>query len=96
MNENLAMASGDQMLLRIRGEYLEMPGLRLTLAQARRLWDLDERTCAQLLQSLTDQRFLCHRDDGTYVRMVSDCERLPAARTVKARGAPASPATRVN
>ena len=31
MNENFAMASGDQILLRIRGEYLEMPGLGLTL-----------------------------------------------------------------
>ena len=68
MNENFAMASGDQILLRIRGEYLEMPGLGLTLSQARRLWDLDERTCAQLLQSLTEQRFLCRREDGTYVR----------------------------
>ena len=27
---------------RVRGEFLEMPGLRLTAQQARRLWRLDE------------------------------------------------------
>ena len=29
---------------RVRGEFLEMPGLRLTRAQAQRLWGLDEET----------------------------------------------------
>jgi hypothetical protein len=28
-------------LRRVKGEYLEMPGLRLTPAQAQRLWGLD-------------------------------------------------------
>lgn len=27
---------------RVRGEFLEMPGLRLTMPQARRLWGLEE------------------------------------------------------
>src|SRR5262245_25358211 len=31
----------DDVLRRVQGEYLEMPGLRLTEAQARRLWGLD-------------------------------------------------------
>ena len=31
-----------ELLGRIRGEYLEMPGLKLTLAQAQRLWGLDQ------------------------------------------------------
>ena len=69
MKENLVTVSRDQILRRICGEFLEMPGLRLTLPQAQRLWGLDADTCAQLLQSLTDQQFLCRRSDGTYGRM---------------------------
>ena len=60
--------STDEMLRRICGEYLEMPGLSLTLAQAQRLWGLEAETCAELLQSLTERAFLCRRDDGTYAR----------------------------
>ena len=32
----------DEVLRRVQGEFLEMPGLRLTGAQARRLWGLDQ------------------------------------------------------
>ena len=39
----------DEVLQRIQGEYLEMPGLRLTPAQAQRLWGLERST----------QDFLC-------------------------------------
>ena len=49
----------DQMLRRIRGEYLEMPGLCLTLKQAQRLWGLDEATCREAMQLLVDTKFLC-------------------------------------
>jgi hypothetical protein len=34
---------------RIEGEYNEMPGLKLTEAQAQRLWDLDADTCRTIL-----------------------------------------------
>ena len=37
---------------RVRGEYREMPGLRLTLAQASRLFTLEPATCAALLDTL--------------------------------------------
>ncbi len=55
-------------LRRIRGEYLEMPGLRLTMAQAQRLWNLDRQTCEQLLSSLVASRFLAKTRDGSFVR----------------------------
>jgi hypothetical protein len=58
----------DEALRRIRGEYLEMPGLRLTTAQAQRLWNLDRRTCEELLGSLVDTRFLAKTRDGSFVR----------------------------
>jgi hypothetical protein len=46
------------LLTRARGEYREMPGMRLTLDQAMRLWDLDRQTCQNLLNSLVAARFL--------------------------------------
>ena len=69
MTESPVVVSREQIVRRIRGEYLEMPGLRLTRPQAQRLWGLDEQTCARLLDSLTEDRFLLRRDDGTYARL---------------------------
>ena len=69
MPESPAIVSREQIVRRIRGEYLEMPGLRLTRPQAQRLWGLDEQTCVQLLDSLTEDRFLLRRSDGTYARL---------------------------
>jgi len=37
---------------RIKAEFGEMPGLKLTLAQAARLFDLDDRQCKRVLQGL--------------------------------------------
>jgi hypothetical protein len=52
---------------RIRAEFLEMPGLCLTIEQAQRLWALEPRTCAALLNSLIDSRFLRRTDRGLFV-----------------------------
>ena len=92
MKENLVIVSRDQILRRICGEFLEMPGLRLTLPQAQRLWGLDADTCAQLLQSLTDQQFLCRRSDGTYGRMADGA--VQGLRMAKAGHTPASTSSR--
>jgi hypothetical protein len=53
---------------RIRGEFREMPGLTLTLAQAQRLWNVDVATCTEVLSQLVDAGFLCRRPDGAYGR----------------------------
>jgi hypothetical protein len=53
---------------RIRGEFLEMPGLRLTVEQARRLWRLDETACDAVLGALVDARFLARTRDGAFIR----------------------------
>ena len=53
---------------RIRGEFLEMPGLRLTPEQARRLWRLDETSCDAVLGALVDAHFLARTRDGAFVR----------------------------
>jgi DNA-binding IclR family transcriptional regulator len=55
-----------QMLNRVRGEFLEMPGLRLRVEQAQRLWGLDRSTCEELLASLVDAKFLSRRSGGVY------------------------------
>lgn len=58
----------EDVLQRIQGEYLEMPGLRLTTAQAQRLWGLQRDVCEALLAALVDSRFLCRTRDGAFVR----------------------------
>jgi hypothetical protein len=58
----------DDVLRRIQGEYLEMPGLRLTSAQAQRLWGLDRAACEALLGALVDTKFLLRTRDGAFVR----------------------------
>lgn len=56
------------LLARVRCEFLEMPGLRLTPAQAARLWDVDCQTACALLQALAGTRFLTQCRDGSYAR----------------------------
>ena len=58
----------DPAVTRIRSEYLEMPGLRLTVAQARKLWGLDEARCTALLAALVDAKFLFRTRDGAFMR----------------------------
>jgi hypothetical protein len=53
---------------RVRGEFREMPGLTLTLAQAGRLWSLDAVTCSEVLSQLVATGFLCRRADGAFCR----------------------------
>ena len=52
----------------IRAEYLEIPGLRLTRAEAQRLWGLDEMTTDALLSALEDVNFLRRTPRNAYVR----------------------------
>jgi hypothetical protein len=58
----------EEVLRRVRGEFLEMPGLRLTEAQARRLWNLDQTVCETLLSTLVEARFLFRTTDGAFMR----------------------------
>ena len=74
----------DVILQRIYGEFLEMPGMRLTLSQAQRLWGLDERTCRQLLGYLVDTKFLCRSAHGNYGRSSDGPMPVPRPRMAKA------------
>lgn len=56
------------LLCRIRGEFGEMPGLRLSIEQATRLWSLDRNLCHLLMSALLDTGFLARDRDGRYLR----------------------------
>jgi hypothetical protein len=59
----------DDVIRRVQGEFMEMPGLRLTEAQARRLWGLDADSCGALLGALVDAKFLFRTPDGAFMRV---------------------------
>jgi hypothetical protein len=54
----------DRIADRIRGEFREMPGLRLTPAQATRLWGLEEQTCAAVIERLVATDYLRWTSSG--------------------------------
>ena len=66
------MAEELEWLHRIRGEYLEMPGLCLTRCQAQRLWGLPCDRCDTLLRALVEERFLIRTTDGRFIRYGGD------------------------
>jgi hypothetical protein len=68
----------DSLLDRVRGEYREMPGLQLTIAQACRLWQIDRATCEAVLQELIRDEFLLQTLNGSYIA------RPMAGRSIKA------------
>ena len=57
---------------RLRGVFLEIPGTRLTLADASRLSGLDRSVCQHVLMALEDARFLKRGRDGLYLRRTTD------------------------
>lgn len=63
------IASHDETLLRrMCAEWSEMPGMRLTTAQAARLWALDRTVCKSALAALVQSCFLIQTRDGVYLR----------------------------
>ena len=53
---------------RIRSEFTEMPGLRLTPAQAARLWGMERQMSERILDGLAIAGFLSKNRDGAYLR----------------------------
>jgi hypothetical protein len=68
-------------IIRVRSEFLEMPGLRLTVAQAARLCGVEQTVCRAVLDALVDAKFL-RLTGGLYSRL-TDGE-LPRPRPGKA------------
>ena len=80
-----------EVVTRIRGEFVEMPCLRLTPAQAQRLWHLDATTCEALLSVLVQTGFLYRDSAGRYLRtsgsVTASVPRVAAAAATVAAGA---------
>jgi hypothetical protein len=70
------------LLTRLRAEYLEMPGLRLTFEQAQRLCGVERTLCKAVFDVLVADKFLCVKWDGTYARLTEGLISRP--RPVKA------------
>jgi len=62
---------------RLRAEFLEMPGLRLTAPQVHRLCGVDHDACRAVLDVLVNEKFLCAKPDGTYARLTEGVMRRP-------------------
>jgi hypothetical protein len=53
---------------RVRREFVELPGLSLTLPQARLLFALPEHVCIDVLEALCADGMLMRSSDGRYCR----------------------------
>jgi hypothetical protein len=56
---------------RVREEFREMPGLRLTPAQATRLWGLEQEMCRAVIDTLVSAAFLRWTPGGAITRAES-------------------------
>ena len=54
---------------RVRGEFMEMPGLQLTMPQAARLWGMEQAACKAVIDALVASSFLRWTPAGTIVRV---------------------------
>jgi len=57
---------------RVRSEFVEMPGMQLTLAQATRLWNLGPDDCRSVIDALVDIGFLTWTPQRTVIRTGRD------------------------
>jgi hypothetical protein len=66
----VSLTHGD-LVRRVRREYLEMPGLRITASEAQRLFGLDAATCDDVLDGLVTSGFL-RRVNGIFTLAQQD------------------------
>jgi hypothetical protein len=66
--ERRNLSARDRLVCRIRAEFREMPGLSLTLPQARRLFGVSVDACDRILNRLAEEGLLRRRLDGTFRR----------------------------
>ena len=63
-----AIESFEYLARRVRNEYLEMPGLSLTLGQAQRMWQLRRTECETLLGHWSTPDSSARTTSGAFVR----------------------------
>jgi CheY-like chemotaxis protein len=77
MHQGHAVVPLRALITRIKGEYTEMAGLRLTIAQACRLWQLDPATCEHVMSALVNEGFLVRTKNRASVAMPHKQRRAP-------------------
>jgi hypothetical protein len=70
---NVQIVSGRAIALedairRVRAEFVEMPGMQLTPAQAARLWHFEPEFCDAVLSALVHTKFLVQTRRKTFAR----------------------------
>jgi hypothetical protein len=80
----------EQLLSAIRVEYTRMPGMRLTPAQFRRLWQLDTTSCDEAIGRLMRDGFLIQDHEGRLLRGLSAAGVEPWSRVRRAGPAAAA------
>lgn len=73
------MRTIDEVVGRLRAEYLEMPGMRLTYVQVQRLCGIEHLLCQRVLDALVADRFLSATADGYYTRASNSKHARPRA-----------------
>jgi hypothetical protein len=72
MTEHVGTSSGrrriEDLVMRIEGEFLDQPELRLTASEAQRRFGIDEITCDAVLDALVDAGVLFKTADRVYGR----------------------------
>jgi len=58
----------ERIVRRVREEFREMPGLRLTPAQATRLWGLEDERCREVIEALVAAAYLRWTPSGAVTR----------------------------
>ena len=62
------MTLPQEIVERVRSEYLEMPGMRLTPRQLQRLCGIGPALCDAVLSALVRAEFLSETPNGTFLR----------------------------
>jgi hypothetical protein len=58
----------EHVISRVRAEFVEMPGLRLTVPQAMRLWGLERDECQRVVDALLQSAFLQLTPKGEVIK----------------------------
>ena len=61
----------EEIITRIAVDYIEMPDLKLTARQARRLWNVPAEACDRALAALVERGFLVQTRAGAFLRRTS-------------------------
>ena len=88
----MTISADHNAMARIRAEYLEMPGMSLTLEQVQRLCGIERSMCRMVLDSLVSMKFLYVNAAGAYARLTA--ESTPRPQPAKAHLPVASPTFR--